>query len=227
LPAAYIGATVDLPVIGGTFAPFPGGPMSPCPADLTGASAAIFTACTRKTVTGEISASESDLQLSAFPFGGSFPGLDQVQETATLEANLATGLGDFTLLFGWLRNDATLHHRWRLQQLRRSSRRRRCRSARSSTSCTRTSIATGSCAGATSSDPVSVILGAQAFSESSSLLSGSQFWLRNPASIFANVPRRSASAERRRRLRRSPRRTRARPTTPACSAPCSGRPRTS
>ena len=187
LPAAYIGATVDLPVIGGTFSPFPGGPMSPCPADLTGASAAIFTACTRKTVTGEISASESDLQLSARPFGGSFPGLDQVQETATLEATLDNGLGDFTLLFGWLRNDANSiidgdysnyaqlsptalsfsamvnelyenqHRHWEIRWSNQFG-------------------------------PVSVILGAQAFSESSSLISGSQFWLRNPASIFANVP---------------------------------------
>ncbi len=187
LPAAYIGATVDLPVIGGTFAPFPGGPMSPCPTNLTGVSAAIFTACTRKTVTGEISADQSDLQLSANPLGGIFPGLDQVQETATLEANLGTGFGDFTLLFGWLRNDAhsiidgdysnyaqlsptalsfsaivnelyeNQHRHWEIRWSNEFG-------------------------------PVNVILGAQKFSESSSLLSGSQFWLRNPASIFANVP---------------------------------------
>lgn len=187
LPAAYIGATVDLPVVGGTFSPFPGGPMSPCPGDLTGASAAVFTACTRKTVVGEIRATERDVQLSARPFGGNFPGLDQVQETATLDVSLGTGFGDFTLLFGWLRNDANSildgdyanypqtsptalsfsamvnelyenqHRHWELRW---------------------------------SNDfgPVSVILGAQAFSETSSLISGSQFWLRNPASIFANVP---------------------------------------
>ena len=187
LPGAYIGATVDLPVIGGTYSPFPGGPMSACPLDLTGVSAAIFTACTRKTVTGEISADASDLQLSADPIRGIFPGLDQVQETGTVEASLGTGFGDITLMFGWLRNDANSiidgdysnypqlsptalsfsalvselyenqHRHWEIRWSNEFG-------------------------------PVNVILGAQSFSESSSLLSGSQFWLRNPASIFANVP---------------------------------------
>ncbi len=186
LAAAYIGANVDRAIPGGTFAAFPGGPQSPCPADLTGVPAAVFAACTRKTVIGELAATEANIQISPFPFGGSFPGVDQTQENATLEGTLATGLGEFTLLFGYLRNDTHSiidgdynnytvapnvisfsaavselyendHKNW---ELRWSG----------------------------SFGPVEAILGVQYFTEFSSLLSGSQFWLRNPNSIFGGPP---------------------------------------
>ncbi len=187
LPAAYIGVNASFPIPNGTFSPFPGGPVSPCPPSLTGAPATIVDACTRATIVGEIDARESDVQLSADPFRGVFPGLDQVQETATLEANWATGAGDFAVLFGWLRNDANsiidgdynnyaqpspalfslassvdelYENQHRHLELRWSQ----------------------------SFGPVDVVLGAQSFSESSSLISASQFWLRNPMSILAGFP---------------------------------------
>jgi len=185
--AAYIPATVDVAIPGGTFAAFPGAPASPCPANLTGVSATIFAACTRKTITGEIKGSESLIQLSADPFRGVFPGMEQQQEAATLEAKLESGLGEFALSFGWLRNDAhniadgdynnypqplptvgslnalvdeiytNQHRNWELRW---------------------------------SNDfgPVNVILGVQTFSELSTLDSASQFWLRNTASIFGGAP---------------------------------------
>lgn len=186
LAAAYIGANVDVPIPGGTFSAFPGGPQSPCPANLTGVSASVFAACTRKTVVGEIRARPADVQISPFPFGGSFPGLDQTQDNASLEAKLETGFGEFTLLFGYLRNDAHSiidgdynnytvaptvlsfaaavnelyendHKNWELRWSNRYG-------------------------------PVDLILGVQYFKEFSSLLSGSQFWLRNPNSIFGGAP---------------------------------------
>ncbi len=185
--AAYIGATTDAPVPGGTFAAFPGAPASPCPASLTGVSAAVFAACTRKIIQGEISAAEGNVQLSADPFRGVYPGIEQQQENASLEAKLRSGFGDFTLNFGWLRNDAhniadgdynnipqplstvgslnaqvdeiyaNQHRNWEL----------------------RWSNTFGA---------VDVILGAQKFNELSTLRSSSQFWLRNPNSIFGGPP---------------------------------------
>lgn len=186
LPGAYIGANTTVAIPGGTFSAFPGGPQSPCPASLTGVSATVLAACTRQTVIGEIAATEANIQISPSPFGGTFPGLDQTQDNGTLEATLNTGAGDFTLMFGYQRNDANsiidgdynnypvaptvvsfsaivnelyenAHRNWEL----------------------RWSDEFG---------PVNVILGAQLFKETSTLVSGSQFWLRNPASIFSGPP---------------------------------------
>jgi outer membrane receptor protein involved in Fe transport len=186
LAAAYIGANATLAIPGGTFSAFPGGPQTPCPANLTGVPATVFAACTRQTVIGELAATEADIQISPSPFGGNFPGLDQTQDTATFEGTLATSAGDFTLLFGYLRNDAHSiidgdynnysvgptvisfaaavnelyandHKNWELRW-------------------------------SNSLGPVDVILGIQYFKEFSSLLSGSQFWLRNASSIFGGPP---------------------------------------
>ncbi len=185
--AAYIGANTDTPIPGGTFAAFPGAPAAPCPASLAGASAAVFAACTRKTLQGEIRAGEGNVQLSADPFRSIYPGLDQQQETASVEAKLQSGFGEFTLNFGWLRNDAhniadgdynnipqplptvgslnaqvdeiyaNQHRNWELRW-------------------------------ANSFGAVDVVLGAQKFNELSTLTSYSQFWLRNPNSIFGGPP---------------------------------------
>ncbi|MEZ5458912.1 MAG: TonB-dependent receptor [Steroidobacteraceae bacterium] len=186
LAGAYIGANTTVAIPGGTFAPFPGGPQSPCPTDLTGATPTVFAACTRQTVIGGIAAAESDIQISASPFGGTFPGLDQTQENGTLEATLNTFAGDFTLMFGYLRNDAhsiidgdyndypvgptVVSFSAAVNELYENSHRNWE---------VRWSNAFG---------PVDVIVGAQLFKETSSLISGSQFWLRNPASIFGGPP---------------------------------------
>jgi iron complex outermembrane recepter protein len=185
--AAYIGATVDAPVPGGTFSAFQGAPASPCPANLAGVTAAVFAACTRRIIQGEIRAAEGDVQLSADPFRGVYPGIEQQQENAFLEAKLSSGFGDFTLNFSWLRNDAhniadgdynnipqplptvgslnaevneiyaNQHRNWDLRW-------------------------------ANTFGAVDVILGVQKFDELSTLLSSSQFWLRNPNSIFGGPP---------------------------------------
>jgi len=187
LAAAYIPANTAFPIPGGMFAPFPGGPASPCPANLTGATPAIVAACTRRTVVGQIDATESDIQLSADPFRGVFPGLEQEQETFTTEATWVSGVGDFSLLFGWFRNQAHLiidgdynnylqpspfavslssniddvyANQHRNTELRWNH----------------------------SVNDFSFVLGVQSFNETSSLLSASQFWLRNPASIFGGFP---------------------------------------
>lgn len=186
LAAAYIGANETRVIPSGTYSPFPGGPTLPCPATPTLADPTVYAACTRMTVTGRLEAAADDIQISGSPFGGNFPGLDQQQDTASVEATWESAFGSYTLLFGYLDNVthsnidgdynnytvspfelsfsaivdevyANEHTNWEL----------------------RWSHQVGN---------VDVIIGAQYFDELSTLNSSSQFWLRSPVSIFSGAP---------------------------------------
>lgn len=98
-----------LPVPGGTFAAGPpGSPRQPCPADLNGAPAVVVQACTRGVVTGELDASERDIDFSPDPATGSpFPGLEQTQRFGTLQADYEVWNGTLTFLGGFMNNQSS------------------------------------------------------------------------------------------------------------------------
>ncbi len=95
-----------LPVPGGTFAAGPpGSPQLPCPADLSTAAPAVFTACTRGTFVGELNATEADIDLSPDPVTGlAFPGLKQFARFGTLQADYEIANGTLTYVAGYMRN---------------------------------------------------------------------------------------------------------------------------
>lgn len=96
-----------LAVPGGTFAPPgpPGGPRFPCPENLGGLPPPVFAACTRGTFIGELSARESDIDLSPDPrTGEAFPGLKQRQRFATAQIDYDVAMGTLTYVAGYLRN---------------------------------------------------------------------------------------------------------------------------
>jgi iron complex outermembrane recepter protein len=95
-----------LPVPEGTFSPFPGGPQSPCPADLSSVTPQVFAACTRGTYIGELSGSAADIDLSPDPLTGeAFTGLEQRQRFATLQIDYDIAMGTLTYVAGYMRNN--------------------------------------------------------------------------------------------------------------------------
>jgi iron complex outermembrane receptor protein len=100
-----------LPVPGGTYnaaAGPPGTPpnIQPCPADLSVLSPPQFNACTRGTFIGQLSGSESDIDLSPDPLtGAAFPGLEQRQRFATLQVDYDIAMGTLTYVAGYMRNN--------------------------------------------------------------------------------------------------------------------------
>jgi outer membrane receptor protein involved in Fe transport len=98
-----------LPVPGGSFtAGPPGSPAQPCPADLAGVPAAVFQACTRGVVTGELDARESDIDYSLDPATGRpFPGMEQTQRFATFQADYEIWGGTLTYLAGMMNNESS------------------------------------------------------------------------------------------------------------------------
>ena len=109
-PASAIFTWNDrLPVPGGSFsAGPPGSPSLPCPGDLSGVPAPVFQACTRGVVTGELSASEGDIDFSLDPATGRpFPGMEQTQRFGTLQADYEIWNGTLTYLGGFMNNQSS------------------------------------------------------------------------------------------------------------------------
>lgn len=109
-PASAIFTWNDrLPVPGGSFsAGPPGSPSLPCPEDLSGAPASVFQACTRGVVTGELSASEADIDFSLDPAAGRpFPGMEQTQRFGTFQADYEIWNGTLTYLGGYMNNQSS------------------------------------------------------------------------------------------------------------------------
>jgi outer membrane receptor protein involved in Fe transport len=98
-----------LPVPGGRFsAGPPGSPQLPCPEDLGGVPSAVFQACTRGVVLGELQADESDIDYSRDPATGRpFPGMEQTQRFGTLQADYEVWSGTLTYLAGFMDNESS------------------------------------------------------------------------------------------------------------------------
>lgn len=109
-PASAIFTWNDrLPVPGGSFsAGPPGSPSLPCPEDLGGVPAPVFQACTRGVVTGELAASEADIDFSLDPATGQpFPGMEQTQRFGTFQADYEIWNGTLTYLGGFMNNESS------------------------------------------------------------------------------------------------------------------------
>jgi iron complex outermembrane receptor protein len=178
-----------LPVPGGSFsAGPPGSPSIPCPGDLSGVPAAVFQACTRGVVLGELDAREADIDFSLDPdTGRPFPGMEQTQRFGTFQADYEIWNGTLTYLGGLMRNES---------------------SDRSDTDYTDyPSTAPFSFSVSTinlldydfehqshelrhigESGKVSWIVGAAAFLEDANLSNDSLFWVRNPNSVLGGPP---------------------------------------
>ncbi len=188
-PTAFIRSNVRKPVPNGTFSPFPGGPATPCPASLTGASTAIFNACTRGTFVGTISANESGLLMETNPLTGQAPfGLRQTQNVASFTAEWDTGsLGTFHYQFGYLKNKSAIEQDGDfvnfpappglvlslqvLQDLQYGNKH-----------------TDHTLYWDYSNDWLTLLAGYQRFDETSTLRNGTQFWLRNPNSPLGGPP---------------------------------------
>ncbi len=188
-PTAFIKSNIRIPVPNGTFAPFPGGPASPCPASLTAASPQIFASCTRGTFIGEIKAKESDLQMGINPLTGRPPfGMKLSQNIASADVDWDTGsFGTFHYQFGWLKNTNLIDQDGDftdgpappgfvlslqvIQDLQYKNRH---------TDHTFTWNY--------DNDWLNVLVGAQFFKETSSLSNRTQLYLRNPASPLGGPP---------------------------------------
>ncbi|MFK7828262.1 MAG: TonB-dependent receptor [Congregibacter sp.] len=180
-----------LPTPGGTFAAGPPGtPRQPCPGDLSGVPEAIFTACSRGVVLGELDAQESDIDFSLDPATGRpFEGMNQIQRFGSLQADYAIWNGTLTYLAGFMRNASD---------------------DRSDTDYTdfevtdpfRFSISTINIlnyefehqshelrhVGESESGRFNWIAGGAYYTEDASLRNGSQFWTRNPNSFLGGPP---------------------------------------
>lgn len=178
-----------LPTPGGTFAAGPPGtPRQPCPGDLGSVPDAVFNACTRGVVLGELSADESDIDYSLDPSTGRpFVGMNQVQRFGSLQADYEIWGGTLTYLAGFMDNTSD---------------------DRSDTDYTdfevtdpfRFSISTINILNYEfeqqshelrhigENGRLGWIAGATYYTEDASLRNGSQFWTRNPNSFLGGFP---------------------------------------
>lgn len=96
---AYVAPNARRPVPGATVGP-PGGPATPCPPGVTTAP------CGRPSLSGEIRATESQVQLSADPATGTdFPGSEGEHRLATLELVRRGDVVRFTSVTAWMDHD--------------------------------------------------------------------------------------------------------------------------
>lgn len=96
---AYVAPNARRPVPGATFGP-PGGPATPCPPGVTTAP------CGRPVLSGEIRATQSQVQLSADPAtGADFPGSEGEYRFATLELVRRGDTVRFTSVTAWMDHD--------------------------------------------------------------------------------------------------------------------------
>lgn len=197
MATAFIGSNVRLPAPGARYSAAPGAPATiPCPDNIGTLPPPAQAQCTRGTFVGELRATEADLQLSADPFTGRpFAGLRFSQDLVSVNATWDSDWGTLSYRLGYLDNHSTIvqdgdYANFRappglvlaisaLQDLTYANRAwdHELRLFRSF-------------------GRVDVLLGAQIFSEKSSLVNAAQFWLRNPDSPLAGPPFRLATAPR-------------------------------
>jgi outer membrane receptor protein involved in Fe transport len=194
-PTAFIGANRRLPVPGGTFtAGPPGTPPSACPPSLTGLPAAAVTACTRGTFIGKITATEANVQMGLNPLTGLPPyGMRMTSDIASGDIDWDSGFGEFHYSFGYLKDRTRIEQDGdftsfpappglvlsihALQDLDYRNKHN------DHTFYWQHDIG-----------KVDLIAGVQRFTETSSLVNGSQFYLRSATSPLAGPPFRLATA---------------------------------
>jgi outer membrane receptor protein involved in Fe transport len=195
LPTAFIGANVRLPAPGALYSPVPGPPASiPCPANISGLTAAQQGQCTRGTYVGEIRARERDVQMGLNPLTGKPPfGMRMDQDMAAFEGTWSPEWATLFYRFGYLENRSEIEQDGdfssfpappgpvlsisALQDLdyRNKHTDHEVRVSRDF-------------------GRLSALVGGQRFSEDSSLVNSGQFWLRSPTSPLAGPPFRLATA---------------------------------
>jgi iron complex outermembrane recepter protein len=189
LPTAFLSADERVPVPGGSFtAGPPGTPPTPCPESLESVPAAVFTACTRGTITGAIEASENDVQMGLNPLTGRPPsGMGVDQTVGSLQAKWDTDFGEFRYLFGYHQNESYIEADGdftdfagppgfvfslsALQQLDYEN-----------------ELIDHTALWVKQLDRVQFLFGFQILDEESTLLNDSKFWMRNPDSPLAGPP---------------------------------------
>ncbi|WP_448586284.1 TonB-dependent receptor [Thermaurantiacus sp.] len=197
MATALIGSNVRLIAPGARYSAAPGAPATiPCPENIAALPPPAQVQCTRGTFVGELKASEADLQLSPDPFTGqAFEGLRLTQDLVSVNARYDSDWGTLTYRLGYLDNLSHIEQDGdyadyraapglilalsALQDLTYANRAwdHELRLFRSF-------------------GRVDVLLGAQIFSERSSLVNAAQFWLRNPDSPLGRPPFRLATAPR-------------------------------
>ncbi|MFQ3666602.1 MAG: TonB-dependent receptor [Sphingomonadaceae bacterium] len=189
MATAFVGSNVRLPAPGARYSAVPGAPATiPCPADLGGLTPPQRVNCTRGTFVGELRATEADLQLSPDPFTGRpFDGLRLTQDIVSVNASWDGDWGTLSYRLGFLDNMSRIQQDGdysnfpappgmvlsisALQDLTYENRAwdHEVRLFRTF-------------------GRVDALVGAQIFSEKSSLVNAAQFWLRNPNSPLAGPP---------------------------------------
>lgn len=109
-PTALLTPNTRVTLPGGLFAPAPGAPsIFPCPDDFSGLTPPQQVNCTRGTFTGDVTASEDQIDLSPDPFtGDAMRGLKMRQDIATLRLRWDMGDGQLSYRFGHLDNRSDL-----------------------------------------------------------------------------------------------------------------------
>lgn len=188
-PSVLLTPNTRLAVPGGRFAPAPGAPaILPCPNDLTGLTPPQTLNCTRGTFVGDVTARADAIDLSPDPFTGeAMRGMRLRQDIATLLVNWDTGAGNLSYRFGHLDNRSRLEQDGDYTDFAGPPGFVLSLSAFQVLDFTNRTF-DHELKYDHQLGPVSVLVGAQAFTEKSAVINSAQFWLRNPASPLAGPP---------------------------------------
>jgi iron complex outermembrane recepter protein len=188
-PTAYVPANVRRPVPGGTFtAGPPGTPPTLCPASLVGLPASIVTSCTRGALVDTIKASIADVQMGRNEQTGAPPaGMEMTQDVGLFDVRWVSGFGTFNYSFGYLKNQTLIEQDGDFTNFAAAPGLVLSLSALNVLDYKNDHTDHGFY-WTHKLGPLQVIVGGQVFSEDSTLLNDSKFWLRNPASPLAGPP---------------------------------------
>ena len=190
-PTAYIGANTRLQTPGGTFtAGPPGTPPSACPPSLAGLPPPVLAACTRGTYVGTIAATEANVQMGNRPTTGQPPfGMRMDSTIGSISVEYASdGFGTFRYNFGYLKDHSTIEQDGDFSSFPAPVGNNILSLSVLQSLEYRNKHTDHVAYWTFDSDRFNLLLGGQAFRETSSLVNSSQFWLRNPASNLAGPP---------------------------------------
>ena len=188
-PTAFIAANTRLTAPGSFYSVAPGAPSTiPCPATITALTPAQQANCTRGTVVGPITAGESNIQMGNNPITGKPPfGMRMNQNLGSLDVTWVQEWGTLSYRLGILDNASDIEQDGDFTNF-----------AGPPGAVLSLSVLQSLHYENSHTDhevryqkdwkTVSAMLGAQKFTEDSSLINSAQFWLRNPASTLAGPP---------------------------------------
>ena len=189
-PTAFLAANARVPVPGGTFtAGPPGTPPSACPPSLTGLPASVVAGCTRGTFIGQINARESNVQTSINPLTGRPPFGLKVKSTVMsniLEWDTGS-FGKFVYNYGYLRDRSLIDQDGDFSSTPAPPGLTFSLSAIQDLDY-RNKHHDNTAYWTFDNDRFDLVLGVQRFTETSSLVNATQFFLRNPASGLGGPP---------------------------------------